>query len=95
MNLDSGKRKARKDHECSLCGLKIISGTKYEYHNWVDLGSIHEMKYHYCCAEKTKHWTNDDWEAWVSDHKWFQKYYKITQEKPEATSLKGIILCPR
>ena len=88
MNLDSGVRKARKDHYCNLCGFKILAGTKYEYHNWIDLGSVHEMKYHSCCVEKTKNWAHDEWESWDSDHKWFQEFYNITQETIDGGSFR-------
>lgn len=80
MHLNQGTRKARKNHRCELCGLNILAGTKYEFHSWVDSGSVYEMKYHQICLGKISHWKNDDWVDWDFDYEWFRSEYSITQE---------------
>lgn len=80
MNLNQGTRKARKDHRCNFCGLKILAGTKYEFHSWIDDGSVNEMKYHKLCVSKILHWEDYEWEEWNFDYEWFRNEYGITQE---------------
>jgi hypothetical protein len=49
--LSTINRKARKDHKCSFCGLKIKKGTEYQYQGIVGDGHVYTWKSHLRCIE--------------------------------------------
>lgn len=74
-------RKAKKNYQCELCGLKILAGTKYSIHTWVDSDKIHSMKKHIVCDSiALDNWRSSDWEDWDHDFIWFRETYGVTQE---------------
>jgi len=44
-------RKARKNHMCDYCGLKIEKGSNYEISNFADCGDIWTWKSHEKCTQ--------------------------------------------
>lgn len=55
---------ARKQHECSMCGLTIDPGTRYIRQVNVDDTDMYTMRYHdECYAYACATWDQGDWEA--------------------------------
>ena len=78
-SLRSGETKARKDYECDLCHLKILSGTKHYTHAVADDGTCVTWRYHLICESKTHDWDDDDFATCITGAD-FRQAYGITQE---------------
>ena len=56
--------KARTEHKCSLCGLRIRRGATYVLREGAD-GPFHwRFRMHLVCEAATKDWDWIDWEEW-------------------------------
>ena len=54
--------KARKEHRCSLCGLRIRKGATYVYREGVEGRHHWRMKMHPVCEDATHDWDYTEWE---------------------------------
>lgn len=80
-SIRNGVAKARKDHTCDLCLLKILKGVKHSFNVGVDCGVATTWRYHVICISKTKDWDSDDWENCQEIvGSFFRTEYGITQE---------------
>lgn len=67
--------KARKQHRCLLCGLRIRKGAMYWQRKcYSDEFPPNVMKMHAVCREASSGWGWDDWETWMDDYAEFRKY---------------------
>lgn len=78
--LRGGEAKAKKDHICDLCHLKILRGTKYIFNVGIDCGKAVTWRYHFICISKTRDLEPQDWENGVITGSDFRNEYGITQE---------------
>ena len=65
--------KARKEHRCSLCGLRIRRGATYVFRQGVEGREHWRMRMHAVCDDATSRWDYVDWES-MSDEADFRHY---------------------
>lgn len=62
-HIEDREVKARKQHRCTLCGLRIRKGAKYIRRRGVDGPEHITMKMHAVCEDATSWWGVGDWES--------------------------------
>lgn len=60
--------RARKEHHCDLCGLRIRKGAKHAVRTGVDGREHWRMRMHIVCREATYGWDGLDWECGWDEH---------------------------
>jgi len=65
--------KARKQHKCDLCGLRIRKGATYVYREGVEGKEHWRLRMHPVCDNVTSRWDYVDWES-MSDELDFRQY---------------------
>lgn len=70
--------KARTEHECSLCGLRIRKRATYVYRAGVDGNRHWKMRMHPVCEDATRRWGLEDWETGCDavDFRWHELYLR-------------------
>jgi Fe-S cluster biogenesis protein NfuA len=56
------KPRARKDHQCTLCGFKICKGEVYVSRSGVCDGCLGSSQMHVICEQVSRSWSEDGWE---------------------------------
>ena len=59
--------KARKEHTCSLCGLRIRRGATYVYRKGVEGKEHWRLRMHAVCDDATSDWDYQEWESRPDD----------------------------
>jgi len=54
--------KARKDHQCGLCGYLIPKGTAHTARQVKDEGRVYTFRMHDFCETLTREWDEEEWE---------------------------------
>lgn len=54
--------KARKDHQCELCGYPIPKGTVHTARQGKDDGRAYTFRMHDFCESLTREWDEEEWE---------------------------------
>ena len=54
--------KARKEHKCDLCGLRIRKGATYVYREGAEGGEHWRLRMHPVCEDATHDWDDINWE---------------------------------
>lgn len=54
--------KARKDHQCELCGYPIPKGTVHTARQGKDDGRVYTFRMHDFCETLTREWDEEEWE---------------------------------
>jgi len=65
--------KARKEHKCCLCGLRIRKGAMHWQRKVYDSVPF-VMRMHAVCRHASKDWDQLDWESFMDDFVEFRKY---------------------
>jgi hypothetical protein len=65
--------KARKQHACSLCGLRIRKGATYVYREGVEGRDHWRLRMHFVCDDATSDWDPMLWE-YLCDPADFRNY---------------------
>lgn len=70
--------RARKQHRCDLCGLRIRRGATYVYREGVEDSKHWRMRMHPVCEDATHQWRMDEWETSCNpfDFRWFELYLR-------------------
>lgn len=55
--------KARKEHRCYLCGLRIRKGARHVRRDGIADGEFVACRMHAVCESHTKAWDETDWEC--------------------------------
>ena len=55
--------KARKEHRCSLCGLRIRKGATYVFREGVEGKEHWRLRMHFVCDDATSDWDWFEWET--------------------------------
>jgi hypothetical protein len=65
--------RARKEHKCDLCGLRIRKGATYVYREGVEGREHWRLRMHPVCDDATADWDPILWEC-LGDHADFRHY---------------------
>jgi hypothetical protein len=70
---------SRKVHRCTICGLRIPKGSKYQQQKMVDNGDFRSASIHLCCYS----WARVNWNMydWKESATWPQE--EIRNDMPE------------
>jgi hypothetical protein len=70
--------KARKEHRCDLCGLRIRRGATYVYREGVEGREHWRLRMHPVCDDATADWDYQEWETNIdaADFRYHELYLR-------------------
>ena len=66
--------RARRDHRCDLCGLRIRRRATYYVREGVEGREHRRLRMHAVCRHAAADWGESEWEAWIGDGYAFRWY---------------------